>query len=392
MSDGTAPASKADPLTFNGANNNYVQNNEFEATGKPSKSDLRDAKSSKKSGADKTAKPIPNGDVGTVKEEGGSSEGDEEEEDSDAEVDMSKLAIVEGMECKTKQLYLAMENHDTGEQEWADRMPMAMSMKAAASTAKERERAKFAVLVRMELRPSTRFMADDPVQIHSIVIQSPLIRKVLERVFEDHPDMNSSQSRLSFDKPLKPFVHRWAALQKALNEETDPETKSHLDLLVSAVKPEVESIITTRDLCISKDAIAWDQLWMIFEPGTLVTSVRDKSDCAFRLVKAETRKNDRGAWFVLECVFNDWDGEDFGKASVILAIAHYSGSSKISELDIIPLHVHKARETLIKNLEKRGQRFQELADVKYMVYSGTAIDRSNPSEPRKLFASLSNSI
>ena len=76
--------------------------------------------------------------------------GDETEEGEDTPPDEETIAaalIVEGMEGEAKQLYLGKEGVDGAEHEWVDRMPMAMSMKASAMSAKERERAKFAVLV-----------------------------------------------------------------------------------------------------------------------------------------------------------------------------------------------------------------------------------------------------
>jgi len=260
-------------------------------------------------------------------------------------------------------------------------------MKAAAISAKQRERAKFAVLVRMELRPKARFTEDNPVQIHSLVIQSPLIREVLSKVFDGHANFNAAEDQPQFEKPLKPFVHRWNQLQEAAKNEEDPETKEHLDLLIDAISPELTGTLSTRDLCIQRDSITFSDLWMIFEPGKLVVATVDKTECAYKLIKAETVKNERGSWFVLECICTDWDGENFGKSTISLAIGYFNGSAKISGLAAVPLENHRNKEDLTKMLKRRGERFQELAMVKCMVYRGTAIDRTDPCEPRKIYVS-----
>lgn len=328
------------------------------------------------------------GDDGEEEESSESSESEDDAEGKDTPLsdDKIKAALApEGMEREAKQLFLGKEGVGEAEHEWVDRMPMAMSMKASAMSAKERERAKFAILVRMELRPRARFTDDNPVQIHSLVVQSPLIRQVLEKVFDGHAEFNAAENKPVFDKPLAPFVHRWTQLLDAVKTEEDPETKEHLEILMKAIKPELEGTLATRDLCIERDSIMFHQLWMIFEPGSLAFAVKDKSECAYIITKAEIMKNDRGCWFVIECALTDWDGDTYGNSESTLAITIYSGSRKISELEVIPLSIHKRKTDIMEGLLKRGTRFQELAAVKCMVYKGTAIDRRNPSEPRKLY-------
>jgi hypothetical protein len=266
---------------------------------------------------------------------------------------------------------------------------MAMSMRASAITAKDKERSKYAVIVRMELRARARFSKDSAVQIHSLIVQSPLLRTLLLRVFKGHPGMNSAEHKLIFKRPLIPFVHRWESLLQAAEEERDPDTKSHITLLLDAIKkPELDGTIATRDLCIQRDAITFEQLWMIFEPGAIVIATNDRADCAFKIVKPEVRKNTQGCWFVLDCVCTDWDGEIYGKADVSLRIPYFTGSEKISELRAIPLDIHPRKDAITEVLLKRAQKFQDLADVKYVRYRGTAIDRSDPCDPKKLYVSL----
>lgn len=332
----------------------------------------------------------------TVNDDGDEEESSEDEEGQDTPLDDAaiKAALVpEGMEAEIKQLYLGKQGVEGSEPEWVDRMPMAMSMKASAMTAKERERAKYSILVRMELRPRARFTEDNPVQIHSLVVQSPLLRKVLLRVFAGHPGLNAAEPKLTFNKPLAPFVHRWKQLQQAVEGEKDAETKKHLDLMMESIKKlELTGTISARDLCISRDAITFEDLWMIFEPGELVVTVKDKTDCAFKLTRSAIRKNKQGCWFVLECVCTDFDGEIYGKANELVIIPIFWGSEKITELPVIPLALHPNKAKLTEMFLDRSAKFQSLAGVKNMLYQGTAIDKSDPNDPKKLYVCSESSI
>ena len=98
--------------------------------------------------------------------------------------------------------------------------------------------------------------------------------------------------------------------------------KGHLMLLLplGAIKnSKSRGKLVTRDLLTHRDAITFDQLWMIFKPGSIVVSMKDKAECAFEVLKPEVKKNKQGCWFVLDSVCTDWDSDTYEKGPF-----HYS--------------------------------------------------------------------
>jgi hypothetical protein len=67
------------------------------------------------------------------------------------------------------------------------------------------------------------------VSLHSIIVQSPLIKKVLGEVFAGYEGITTELDRLVFAKPFEPLVHRWERLRAARKFESDHETRGHLD-------------------------------------------------------------------------------------------------------------------------------------------------------------------
>src|SRR4051794_129532 len=72
------------------------------------------------------------------------------------------------------------------------------------------------------------------LKVQSIMLQSPLLKKVLIKVFDDFPGMMTelellgAQGSVSFSAPFEPFVHRWSEFKNQVDEEADSETKEHL--------------------------------------------------------------------------------------------------------------------------------------------------------------------
>ena len=88
-----------------------------------------------------------------------------------------KESIKVGMECDLTHLY--QKEDDKGRISWTDKYPTDLEEAAENETT-----AKFAILVR-----NRKCYADSrkQVEIDSIVVQSPLLKTVLARVFKDYP-------------------------------------------------------------------------------------------------------------------------------------------------------------------------------------------------------------
>lgn len=69
------------------------------------------------------------------------------------------------------------------------------------------------------------------LEVDSIVIQSPLLKTVLGRVFNDYPGVTPALEFLTFSSPFQPFLHRWEVFQDEVAKETYEASREHLKVL-----------------------------------------------------------------------------------------------------------------------------------------------------------------
>ncbi|KAL8841967.1 MAG: hypothetical protein Q9176_002904 [Flavoplaca citrina] len=81
-----------------------------------------------------------------------------------------------------------------------------------------------------------------------------------------------------------------------------------------------------------------------------------------------------GSPLVITCIHVDFDGEEFGPVTIPFPIREYTGERSTASLPICPTAFTKDLKDLRTNLELRGQRFVELAQISHKAYSGLTID------------------
>lgn len=145
-------------------------------------------------------------------------EGDDEVKDGE---EKDKPKIIVGSVGEAKNIYKGSSDDD-GNWTWVDKYPDDVE-----EAAENEETAKFAVVVRNQKSNDSR----KKLEAHSIIVQSPQIRAALSEIFADYPGVACELTRLEFEAPFKPFVHRWYAtslpppgLHRALATETNMET------------------------------------------------------------------------------------------------------------------------------------------------------------------------
>ena len=187
--------------------------------------------------------------------------------------EQSAKPVKTGMIPDVKNLYEG-EPDRRGQSTWVDKYPDDLE-----EAAENGESARYALLVRNKKCYDGR----KKLEIDSIIIQSPLLKRVLGSVLKDYPGVTTSLDRLKFEPPFKPFVHRWGRMTKAVEQEEDAETKAHVELLYKTLFTELEDSIKARDDLISNGIITFEHIWMIFEPGSVIFTSENNHDCAFRL-------------------------------------------------------------------------------------------------------------
>ena len=271
--------------------------------------------------------------------------------------------IKPGMISDAKNLYQSKPDNG-GRTTWVDKYPD--DLEEAAENA---ETARYALLI----RNTKCYDGRKKLQIDSVVIQSPLLKKVLGTVLKDYPGVTTSLDRLSFAAPFQPFVHRWKNLVEALEAEQDCETKAHLNLLHRTLEAELRDDLKARDDFILNGVITYSTIWMIFEPGTVVFSIKDGQHCAAKFDSGNYQQTRCGNCYTIHCQIVDWDGENFGLGADSFRVWEFEGTIKITNLSAFPLGYHPKLGKVRDELIARGKMFEELSGYHYKSYQGIAI-------------------
>ncbi|KAJ4268835.1 hypothetical protein NW762_002905 [Fusarium torreyae] len=231
--------------------------------------------------------------------------------------------------------------------------------------------AKFALIVRREKRHGDT--DESTLALHSITVQSPLIKKLLGPVFEGYKGINTNLKKLEFRAPFREFFYRWKDFVKAdpsNNEELDDEC-SHFKLLADILSAEIQPHIEqTKDL-LKNDVISFDYLWALFEPDAEVYAKADGRDRLFILNSGSYQKLQNGSVaYVLSVSYVDTDGDGFGYGNTDLIIWPFENVKPVLELEALPSHLLPDIADLRNQLAERGRVFESLKGVHHRSYSG----------------------
>jgi hypothetical protein len=202
------------------------------------------------------------------------------------------------------------------------------------------------------------------------VIQSPLIKTVLGRVFKGYDGITTELDRLEFAKPFEPFVHRWEKFRLARNHEEDPDTRDHLDLLWNILHAELKITLATRDDLLVHGVMTYDLLWTMFEPHTLVFQSMGEAEDE-RVMRVYSYGYSRCA-FSVNNRYVEWTGTKFGMDSDGSAIGSYSGTKKITDLPIYPLAYHSDKIGVQRRCISRAREWESYCKYSFKQYEGVA--------------------
>ncbi|KAF3760466.1 hypothetical protein M406DRAFT_47189 [Cryphonectria parasitica EP155] len=216
------------------------------------------------------------------------------------------------------------------------------------------------------------------------------LRQLLKEVIGNYPSDPIDVDDVQIASPYHSLFHYRKELKevglKRFEAEGDTESADQLRLLLDWINTNFELEIAAQERCLSSDskAIAYDKLWTLFAPGTIVHAKVQNQDRAFRIQDYwYDSDDDEQPGLNLNTRFVDYDGDTFGYRRLDLHIPKYTGVREISSDAARPLqftdNVDEIRETLLA----RGKRFQKLASGQnFMQYKGIALKR-HPQSPGK---------
>jgi SpoVK/Ycf46/Vps4 family AAA+-type ATPase len=215
------------------------------------------------------------------------------------------------------------------------------------------------------------------LEIDSLVIQSQRLKAMLGKVFEGYPGLMTDLDRVEFEPPFEPFVHRWEAFIKAREDEQDPITKKHADLLWDVLEVELRDAIREKNDHVAHGVVQFKNIWTIFEPGTLIFNLNSEfnAERVYRLDEGTFATNDCiGPHYRLNVDYVDFDGHRFGSGKTALAVPAFAGTQDITKLSAFPLNFHPDEKGVRERVIERGHLFESLKGYHFKHYEGIALE------------------
>lgn len=240
--------------------------------------------------------------------------------------------------------------------------------------------------------------SDNPskeVDLHSVVIQSHYLKKILGQVLNGYPGITFELERLEINAPFECFIHRWESIlaareelsiskegSSAEEEENRAITASHLDLLYNLLCQELATELRTKEDLLRNGVMTPKHIWTIFEPGVLVYTKRDGQDRIYRLVSGKWDTKDKLPGFTLECQYIDHNGDSFGMNKTTLRLSSWRGTKKITKLEAYPWKFHEDKDALKQRLVQRGKLFELYKGYHFVAYKGIGHAKVNKNQAR----------
>ncbi|KXS95708.1 hypothetical protein AC578_10765 [Pseudocercospora eumusae] len=235
---------------------------------------------------------------------------------------------------------------------------------------------KYALVVRRQMSTES----DDGLQLHSVTVQSPILRKLLDDVFEGSREVCTTMKDLTFKHPFHEFLHRWDRYLACVGEVNGGLEKQHVQLLHGILEPVVGPLVEQKRDILKQNRVDFKRLWMIFEPDCEITTPEDGRLFTNQDTKYEIIPGGEALLLGSKCV--NYNGKFFGYQTVTLGIDSYEGFKMIDELEVVPVALHPRRDALIEEATARGKRFADLSGWQYKSYTGIVTIAEQQKRPR----------
>ncbi|KAI8415569.1 hypothetical protein FOFC_05194 [Fusarium oxysporum] len=268
-----------------------------------------------------------------------------------------------GMAAETKDIY-RKSSWDPW-QEWTEEEIGVDGRSSQAS-------AKYALIVRREKEHGE--IDESVLSLHSITVQSPLLKKILGPVFKGYKGIKPNLKKLEFHAPFREFFYRWDEFTQAdpRNDSADSsEECSHYKLLADIIHAEIKPRIEQASDLLNNGVISFDYVWTLFEPDIEVYTTVEGRDRLFRLSSSNYSKTPDGTVAYVLCArFIDTDGDTFGYTETTLNILPFENVKPILELEVIPARLCPHLDEVKDRLVQRGRVFESLKGIHHRTYSG----------------------
>ncbi|KAM3447880.1 hypothetical protein MY3296_008296 [Beauveria thailandica] len=273
--------------------------------------------------------------------------------------------IIIGMVADTKDLFAKFDAD--GNRSWSDKPPTDLEEAPENETTQ-----KYAIIVRKK-KPK-RASSTKPLEIDSLIIQSPLLKNALGDILQDYPGITTDVTRLKFYAPFECFMHRWEEFEEAtIDEHRDATTREHLQLLHNILTDDLGATIQLRKDYFKNKATDFEHAWLLFTPGCTILTQLHGQTIAARFNSGSYDMTPCGPIYSINCSYVDWDGVRIGWVEKTTDVTKFAGTKPFSKLSCYPLKYHPNRAVIEQELRQRGRRWEALRGFRYKAYNGIAL-------------------
>ncbi|KAF2004026.1 P-loop containing nucleoside triphosphate hydrolase protein [Amniculicola lignicola CBS 123094] len=265
-----------------------------------------------------------------------------------------------GMMCDVKNLWEG-EHKCLCCTNWLETMPEDIKPNPEETEAVQR----FALVVRHK---KSHGFSSKAMMVSSIVIQSPLLKPLLEEVFDGYAGITATLKKVAFSRPFAPFFYRWSQFKKVVESQEDPTTRTHAQLLYDVLSKELDETLNTYHDLLSHGVITFNYLWTLFKPGDLLLCSLNGHEMIMKLQSCDYS----GGGFSLASKYIDYNGHNFGYASNNFVINAFEGTKTITDLDAYPIQFNGEAGAIESRLATRGKRFEVLQGYHFKLHKGKA--------------------
>jgi hypothetical protein len=244
-----------------------------------------------------------------------------------------------------------------------------------------------------------RFDSKNKYSHSEVKILSHELRELIRLTLAHDPRLHFTSDNTSEVTIISPFVsliHNWATLERLLTTECDSQewsrfkeeiaksrtstapvaadieemmlkAKQDLGVLLNQVRatPDVNTFLEGLETAATSSTVAFNLLWTLFPPGTLVYAtpfmrlpqifiVKD-SYSGFHEESESGREKDQKKFWHLYCYAYDFSGKTFDRVLVLFKFEEFQGTRMINTLSVYPLRYHFSGE----DAESQQERFQQ---------------------------------
>ncbi|RSL63257.1 hypothetical protein CEP54_005304 [Fusarium duplospermum] len=220
------------------------------------------------------------------------------------------------------------------------------------------------------IRMSKNHDDEKPLALHSIIVQNSSLKETLGQVFEGYQGITTSLKKLVFKAPFRPFHFRWKQLTELLEyqKQNDRDAAAYTQLLYDVLHDELHEQMTEINDLLDHGVITYDRFWALFEPGKLVFNVSHRDEYFLIAIDCQYNHSEKHTRVIAKYV--DWDGQRFGYTTAALKVHEFSGTRKLSELEVYPASLLPSPDETRSRLISRGKKFHSLQGVHHRTYSG----------------------